>query len=59
MAERNVQLAQIRYENQVGIQLEVFDSLVMLAGMKLEYYNAIYQVISAERNLVKSMGNKL
>ena len=59
MAERNLQLAQIRFENQVGIQLEVFDAQIMLSALKLEYYNTIYQVISAEINLSKSLGNKL
>lgn len=59
MAERNLQLAQIRYENQVGIQLEVFDAQIMLSALKLEYFNTIYQVISAERKLSKSLGYTL
>lgn len=59
MAERNLELAQIRYENQVGIQLEVFDAQIMLSSIKLQYYNSIYEVISAEREFTKSIGSPL
>ncbi len=56
LAERSLQLAQVRYENQVGIQLEVFDALVMLNSIKLGYYNSIYEVISATQKFQKAMG---
>ncbi len=59
LAERNLQLAQVRFENQVGIQLEVFDAQIMLSALKLEYFNTIFQVISAERKLSKSLGHNL
>lgn len=59
MAERGLQLAQVRYDNQVGIQLEVFDAQIMLAALKLQYFQSIYQVISAEINLQKSIGIRL
>ncbi len=59
MAERAMQLAQIRYENQVGIQLEVFDAQVMLNAVKLQYFQSIFEVISADINFKKSIGNKL
>jgi outer membrane protein TolC len=56
LAERSLQLAQVRFENQVGIQLEVFDAQIMLSSVKLSYYNSIYEVISANHNLKKAMG---
>jgi outer membrane protein TolC len=59
LAERSLELAQVRYENQVGIQLEVFDAQIMLSTIKLQYYNAIYEVIAAERDFQRSIGNPL
>jgi len=59
MAQRNLELAQVRYENQVGIQLEVFDAQIMLSSIKLQYMNAIYEVIAAEREFTKSIGEAL
>lgn len=56
LAERGLQLAQVRYENQVGIQLEVFDAQLTLQTIKLQYYQSIYEIISADRNLKKSIG---
>jgi outer membrane protein TolC len=59
LAERSLQLAQVRYDNQVGIQLEVFDAQTMLSAIKLQYFQAVYEVVSAQRNLQKSIGMKL
>ena len=59
MAERSLQLAQLRYENQVGIQLEVFDAQTTLSAIQLQYYQSIYEVISATRELQKSIGMNL
>nr|MDK2850691.1 hypothetical protein [Candidatus Cloacimonadota bacterium] len=59
MAERNLELAQLRYENNVGIQLEVFDAQMTLSSIKLQYYSAIYEVIAAERAFSKSIGQNL
>lgn len=59
MAQRNLELAQMRYENQVSIQLEVFDAQITLSSIKLQYYSAIYDVIAAEREFTKSIGQKL
>lgn len=56
MAERSLQLAQVRFENQVGIQLEVFDAQMTLNAIKLSFYNSIYEVISANQKLKKAMG---
>lgn len=59
MATRNLELAQIRFENQVGIQLEVFDAQIMLSSIRLQYYSAIYDVIISERALTKAIGKNL
>jgi outer membrane protein TolC len=59
MATRNLELAQIRFENQVGIQLEVFDAQIMLSSIRLQYYSAIYDVIVSERALTKAIGKNL
>lgn len=59
MAERNLELAQLRFENQMGIQLEVFDAQTMLSSIKMQYIAAIYEVIAAEREFTKSIGYKL
>ncbi|MCK9585151.1 MAG: TolC family protein, partial [Candidatus Cloacimonetes bacterium] len=59
LATRNLELAQIRYENQVGIQLEVFDAQIMLSSIQLQYYSAIYEVIVSERALSKAIGKNL
>ena len=59
LAEQGLKLARVRYENQVGIQLEVFDAQTTLSAIKLQYYQAIYEVISATRMLQKSLGTTL
>jgi len=59
LAERALELAQLRYENQVGIQLEVFDAQVMLNAVKLQYFQSVYEVISADLNFRKSIGYNL
>lgn len=59
LATRSLELAQIRFENQVGIQLEVFDAQIMLSAVRLQYYSAIYDVIVSERALTKAIGKNL
>ncbi len=59
MALRNLELAQLRFENQLGIQLEVFDAQITLSSIKLQYNNAIYEVIIADKEFTKSIGEKL
>ncbi len=59
MAQRNLELAQLRFENQVGIQLEVFDAQITLSSIQLQFNSAIYEVIAAEREYKKAIGQKL
>ena len=59
MAERSLELAQVRYDNQVGIQLEVFDARITLSGIQLQYLQAVYEVIVKQLKLQKSVGMKI
>jgi len=59
MAERSLEIAQARYDNQVGIQLEVFDARITLSGIRLQYLQSIYNVIIDQLKLTKSMGIKI
>lgn len=56
IAERGLELARVRYENQMGIQLEVFDAQTTLSAIKMQFYHSIYEVISATRELQRSLG---
>jgi outer membrane protein TolC len=56
LADRSLELAQVRFDNQVGIQLEVFDAQIMRQAIKLQYYQGIYEIISADLTLKKSLG---
>ncbi|MBM4403423.1 MAG: TolC family protein, partial [Candidatus Cloacimonetes bacterium] len=59
LAERGLHLAQVRYESNVGIQLEVFDAQIMLNSVKLLYMQSIYEVLISEQKLRKSIGTEL
>lgn len=59
MAERSLEIAQARYDNQVGIQLEVFDARITLSGIRLQYLQSIYNIIIDQLKLTKSMGIKI
>jgi len=59
LAERSLELAQVRYDNQVGIQLEVFDAQIMRQAIKLQYFQAIYDIIMSDRIFKKSVGISL
>lgn len=59
MAERSLELAQARFESQVGIQLEVFDAQITLSGIRLQYLNSVYEVIINQLKLKKSIGIKI
>jgi len=59
MAERSLELAQVRYDNQVGIQLEVFDAQITLSGIRLQYLQAVYEVTIKQLKLTKSIGIKI
>jgi len=56
LAERGLQLAQVRYANQVGIQLEVFDAQTMLSAIRLQFFQAVYEVVMARQELLQAIG---
>jgi len=51
-----LQLAQVRYANQVGIQLEVFDAQTMLSAIRLQFFQAVYEVVMARQELLQAIG---
>ncbi|MDD3050215.1 MAG: TolC family protein [Candidatus Cloacimonetes bacterium] len=59
LAERALEIAQARYENNVAIQLELIDAQLLLKSSKLTYSNAVYDVIIAKEKFDKSIGKKL
>jgi len=59
LADRSLELAQVRYDNKVGIQLEVFDAQIMRQAIQLQYFQAIYEIIMADSNFKKSVGINL
>ncbi len=58
-AEKAYRIAQSRYDNQVGIQLELLDAQVQLNGAKVSYAQALYQLHYHHNLYKKSLGQKL
>ncbi|NQV18786.1 MAG: TolC family protein [Armatimonadetes bacterium] len=59
LAEKGLQIAQARYENQVSNQLELIDAQLQLKIAKLNYMNALYSVSISYEKLKKAMGREL
>jgi len=59
LAESGFAIATTRYENQLGIQLELIDAQLQLKQAKLELKNATYNTIMATEKLHLSLGRKL
>jgi len=59
LAEKGLQIAQARYENQVSNQLEVFDAQLQLKSARLSYLNATYEALISYEKLKKAMGREL
>ncbi len=59
LAQKGYQIAKSRYENQIGIQLEVLDAQTLLNSSKVSYINGIYQLNKAINLYKKSLGEKL
>lgn len=59
LAERGLEIARSRYENQLGIQLEVFDSQLHLRSAQLSSFNTRYNYLISYYRLEKSLGNDL
>jgi len=56
LAKKGFSIANARYENKVGIQLEVFDAQLQLKTAKLKYFQSKYNLIKAENDLLVSIG---
>ena len=59
LAEKGLEIANARYENQVSNQLEVIDAQLQLKMAKLSYINAEYSAKISYKKLLKAMGRKL
>lgn len=58
-AEKGYQIAKSRYDNQIGIQLEVLDAQIQLNSAKVSYIQALYQYNKNLNSYKKSLGQKL
>lgn len=58
-AEKGYEIANERYENNIGIQLEILDAQTQLNGAKVSYIQALYQLNIAVNSFNKSIGTKL
>jgi outer membrane protein TolC len=59
LAQKGLEIAQTRYENQVSDQLEVFDAQLQVKIARLNYRNSVYDTIMAYEELLKSIGREL
>jgi outer membrane protein TolC len=59
LAERAFEIAESRFQNQTGIQLEVFDAQIQLNSAKIALAQADIQVLKNYYALNKSIGNNL
>ena len=59
LAQKALNIAETRYENQLANQLEVFDAQLNLQSAKLSHLNAVYKVIMSYEKLKKAIGRKL
>lgn len=59
LAEKGLSIANARYENQVGINLEVLDAQMEYSVAQLAYKQAIYEITMAQKRLQKAMGINL
>ncbi len=59
LAEKGERIAEARYQNQVGTQLEVFDAQLQLRSIRLSYLNAVYDVIMSHEAFKKALGREL
>lgn len=59
LAEKGFQIAKSRFENQIGIQLEVLDAQTQLNAGKVSYINAVYQYNRSINQFLKSIGQKI
>jgi outer membrane protein len=56
LAARGLNIAESRYENQIGINLEVLDAQLEYKVAHLSYLQSVYHIIIAQTRLQKAMG---
>jgi len=56
VASQALNIANARYDNQVGINLEVLDAQIGYKGAHLAYLQSTYEVLMAQSRLKKAMG---
>lgn len=59
LAERALEIANARYENQISNQLEVIDAQLQVKSVKLSYFSAAYEAAISYEQLKKAMGRNL
>jgi outer membrane protein TolC len=59
LAQRGLEIAQARYENHVGIQLEVLDAQLQLRAARLAFLNAAHDAVISDLSLRKALGRDL
>ena len=59
LASRALDIAQVRFENQTGIQLEVFDAQLQYSSAQISLAQAQINIIKAFYSLNKAIGNDL
>ncbi len=56
LANKGMIIANARYENQIGINLEVLDAQLEQKIAQLSYLQAVYEITIAQKRLEKAMG---
>jgi outer membrane protein TolC len=59
LAERGLEIAEARYNNQVSNQLELIDAQLQLKIARLNLMNVKYSAVTAYEKLLKAMGRNL
>ena len=59
LARKGLAIAEARYENSVGIQLDVFDAQILYKSTRLQYLQSVYQAIMSWEALQKALGRTI
>ncbi|MCD4828625.1 MAG: TolC family protein [Candidatus Cloacimonetes bacterium] len=59
LAQKGLTIAEARFENNVGIQLEVLDAQMLYKSTRLQYLQSVYRAIMSWEALQKSLGRTL
>jgi len=59
LAEENLRINKVRYEEGVGTATEVLDAITLLTTVETNYYSSLYDVKRAESSFLHSIGKDL